>query len=92
MPCKTHIAHIARTRGTGRVRRVGTPYGFCMVFAWFLHDMWNSLFFLHGFARGFLHDITCGLFFCMTRGTACTFRTVLNCMLFNPVEVPPVFS
>ena len=29
---------------------------FCMVFAWFLHDMWNSLCFLPGFAW-FLHDM-----------------------------------
>ena len=34
---------------------------FCMVFAWFLHDMWNSLF-LHGFAW-FLHDMWNSLFF-----------------------------
>ena len=59
LPCETHIAHIARiarTRGTVRVRSVRAA--FCMVFAWFLHDMWNSLF----FAR-FLHDMWNSLFF-----------------------------
>ena len=69
LPCETHIAHIAhiaRTRGTGglalRTRRI--LHGFCMVFAWFLHDMWNSLLFctvLHAV----LHGMTCG--------TACFF-------------------
>ena len=64
-------------------------HGFCMnietchfdmlVFCTVLHGfcMWNSLFFFHTWnsLRVFLHDTNS--FFCMTRGTACTFfRTV----------------
>ena len=91
----------------GSAGRRSVRAAFCMVFACFFCNMWNSLFFAwflqHVEQLVFLHDMWNSLFFCNMWNSLFflhdTWNSLhgfacLHVMWFNPVELPlpPVFS